>query len=102
MARSPKDWGEIPSPQQIADIMNSIEKLQDDVADTTVELKQVRAELSRREDLLDTARQELGRMLKARSERDLKGTEFRVIHQSEAHGDVLGQMFGIHSVPHDR
>lgn len=94
MARAQKDWGNIPSPQDVAEQMNSIEKLYDDLVETEREYSEIGRELSRRRDLITTARNELGRMLKARSERDLRGTEFRVIHESEAHGNVMETVFG--------
>lgn len=97
MARE-KDWGPIPTPQDVADQMNSIDKLRDDLASTAIEMEQVRKEHIHRQRLLDTAKAELGRMLKARSPLDLSGTDFRVIHIDEAHRDVLSHQFNIHRV----
>lgn len=65
----------------MAQQMNAIEKLQEDVRVTEGEMRDVRMEFIRRQELLHTAREELGRMLRAMPH--LENSSYRVVHECE-------------------
>lgn len=92
----PKDWGDIASPEAVADQMNAIAAAQDLLAIAMAEAKAADSMMRSRRTLLENARNELGRMLKSRN--DLEGSDFRVVHREETGRSPSHELFGIYSV----
>lgn len=91
-----KDFGPAATLVQIADQMNTIPRLEEDLRQSVLEENEVKAERQRRDAMLAASRNELGRMLQA--SRLLNGSDYRIIHRDEAVGEEMQALFGMYSV----
>ena len=90
-----KDWGSTPSVLEIQDMINVIPALEQKAREADVRAADARRDLEEADRQLLHARDELGRMMKAKGL--LSSGSFRVVHQDEVRGEALS-LFGIHEV----
>lgn len=84
----------IPTIEEIYEQMSVIPKLEDAVQTTARQSEEIRKEHSHRLAMLETAKNELGRMLTTAN--FFGGSDYRIVHRDQAKGPEMEAIFGLY------